>query len=243
MEVAFRSAALTHPGRGDAAVALHRAGHRPAHRLRRLRGKVAADGEEAVFAARIHDRQLAALQLVALVRVDLVDHFDQRVTALDQNALLAVAGKDHVIPRQCHRGRDAGRLLARALHVEAGLALPLPAEHAFVECARHRHVAEHLAQRVRVELGIPRSVRLVVITQNADQPEGEIAHFSWIARFVGSRGAARRGHIYMRKIDRVARPELGFGNMQRKLGAVVALCCTTLGPVGHRIVSQTQSYA
>ncbi len=168
MEVAFRSAALAHPGRSDPAVALHRAGHRPAHRLRGLRREIAADGEEAVLAARIHDWQLAALQLVALVRVDLVDHLDQRVAALDQDALLAIAGEDHVVPRQRHRGRDAGRLLPGALHVEAGLALPLSAEHALVERARHRHVAEHGAQRIGIELGIPRPVRLVVIAQHAD---------------------------------------------------------------------------
>ena len=59
-----------------------------------------------MVAARIHDRQLAALQLVAAVRVDLVDHFDQRIAAGDQDALLAIAREHHVVAGKGMRGGD-----------------------------------------------------------------------------------------------------------------------------------------
>ena len=51
-----------------------------------LRREIAADGEEAVLLGGIHDRKLTALQPVPPVRVDLVDHLDQRIAARDQAA-------------------------------------------------------------------------------------------------------------------------------------------------------------
>ena len=243
VEIAFRRAPLAHPGRSDAGVVLDRARHRPTHRLRGLCGEVARDAEEAVFAARIHDRELAALQLVAAVRIDLVDHLDHRVAALDQDALLAIAREDHIVRSQGHAGRDARRLFARALHVEAGFALPLTSKHALVKSARHCHVTEHFAQRIRIEFGVPRPMRLIVFAEHAHQAKSHIAHFARVAGLVGTCHAPRIGYIYMREVDRITRPEFRFGNMQRKFRAIIPLRCTTLGPFGHRIVSQTQSYA
>src|SRR5690606_25371230 len=149
MEVAFRRRALPYPGRGNTAVALDRARHRKTGRLRKLGGEITADGEEIQALRTIHDRKLAALQLVSLVRVNLVDHLDQRVAPRDQTALLAVGREDHVVACQGMRRGYAGGLLARALHVEAGLALPLASVHPFVESADQRHVAQYLPQSVR----------------------------------------------------------------------------------------------
>ena len=53
------------------------------------------------------------------------------------------------IARQGKRGADRYRLLAGRLHVEAGLALTLGAEHPLVKRAGQRHVAEHRAQLIR----------------------------------------------------------------------------------------------
>src|SRR3546814_15972211 len=61
------------------------------------------------------------------------------------------------------------RLLARRLHVEAGLALPLGAEHAVVERAEQHHIPQHRPQPVGGELGIPRSLRLPVEIEDADE--------------------------------------------------------------------------
>ena len=237
MKVAFCRAALAHPGRGDAGITLDRARHRPAHRLRRLGGEIATDREEAVLLARIHDRQLAALQLVAPVRIDLVDHLDQGIAALDQDALLAIAGEDHVVARQRHRSGHAGRLLAGALHVEAGLALPLPAEHPLVESAGHGHVAEHRAQRFGIELGIPGPMRAIVVAQHADQAIGEIAHRFGRTGLVRARLLAGLAHIDMAEIHRVAGAEFGFGNMQRQSGRIVPGLRLLIGPIGHYALS------
>src|SRR3546814_8686559 len=112
----------------DSALALRGRGHRPAYRLRMLRCKIARYAEESMFGRRIHDRQLSPEQMVAAIRIDLVHHLDQRIVARDQYALLAIAGETHVRPVDRHRRSDRRRLLARRLHVEAGLALPLGAE-------------------------------------------------------------------------------------------------------------------
>ena len=78
VEVRFGGRAVADPARRDPGVALHRRRHRPADRLDVLRGEVARDREEAVLARRIHHRQLAALQRIELVRVDLVHHVEHR---------------------------------------------------------------------------------------------------------------------------------------------------------------------
>ena len=75
----------------------------------------------------------------------------------------------HVVAVERGGGRDRDRLLAGALHVEAGLPLALRAVHAVVEDAHGDHVAQHLAQRVGVELGVPRADRLMVVAEHADE--------------------------------------------------------------------------
>ena len=124
-----------------------------------------------------------------------------------------------------------------------GFALPLTSKHALVKSARHCHVTEHFAQRIRIEFGVPRPMRLIVFAEHAHQAKSHIAHFARVAGLVGTCHAPRIGYIYMREVDRITRPEFRFGNMQRKFRAIITLRCTTLGPFGHRIVSQTQSYA
>ena len=116
-------------------------GHRPADRLRILGAEVARDREEAVLLVRIHDRQLAALQRIALVRIDLAHHRHQRIAARDEQALLAIGREVHVLGVHRGGGGDRDRLFPGALHVEAGLALPLGAIHAVVEHADRLHVA------------------------------------------------------------------------------------------------------
>ena len=157
MEVAFGRRAVADPAHRDPAVALDRARHRPADRLRELRAEVARDGEEAVRLVRIHDRQLAALQLVALVRVDLAHH----LRSADSRARSAGPAGDRsgssCPRRRARRPRRPRSPPRRCLHVEAGLPLPLGAVHAVVEHAHRDHVAQDLAQGVGVELGVPRA--------------------------------------------------------------------------------------
>ena len=96
----------------------------------------------------------------------------------------------HVVAVERDGRGDGDRLLAGALHVEAGLALPLGAVHAVVEDAHRDHVAQHLAQRLGVELGVPRADRLVVVAEHADERGRERDGFGRRAR--RRRGAARR---------------------------------------------------
>ena len=84
-------------------------------------------------------------------------------------------------------------------------------------------MAEHLAQGFRVELGVPGTVRLVVLAQHAHETVRELVHLLRVARFVGTYSGARLRHLQMREIDRVAGPELGFGYVERQLGAIIAL--------------------
>src|SRR6185369_14131808 len=79
----------------------------------------------------------------------------------------------HVLAIEGALGGDRDRLLARAFHVEAGLSLALRAVHAVVEDAHRDHVAEHLAQRLGIELWIPRSDGLIVIIEYSDELCGQ----------------------------------------------------------------------
>ena len=161
VEVAFGRRAVADPAHRDAAVALDSRAHRPADSLRELRAEIARYGEEAVRLVRIHDRKLAALQLVAFVRIDLVHHLDERIAARDEQALLAIGREVHVVAVERVLRSDGDCLFAGALHVEAGLTLALRPVHAVVEDAHGDHVAQHLAQRFSVELRVPRADRLV----------------------------------------------------------------------------------
>ena len=112
VEVALGGRAVADIAGGDPAVAADRRGHRPAHRLRELGREVARDGEEAVRVGRVHDRQLAALQRVAAVRIDLAHHLDERIVAGDEQALLAVGREAHVVAVEGVGAGDRDRLLA-----------------------------------------------------------------------------------------------------------------------------------
>src|SRR3546814_11332475 len=69
MEVALGRRAFAAPYGRDPAVALRRRSHRPAHGLRILRREIARYAEEPMFGRRIHNRQLAAHQMIAAVRI------------------------------------------------------------------------------------------------------------------------------------------------------------------------------
>src|SRR5260221_346118 len=135
VEIAFRGRAFAGPAHADAAVALDRRAHRPADRLRKLRAEIARDRKEAGRLVGIHDREMTALGLLAPVRINLTHHFRQRITAGDEQPLLTIGRKGHVLAVERGGGGDRDRLLARALHVEAGLPLALRAVHAVVELA------------------------------------------------------------------------------------------------------------
>jgi len=66
----------------------------------------------------------------------------------DQQSLLAIGGEAHVLVIERMGGGHRHRLLAQRLHVEAGLALALRAEHAVVKGAQPHHVAQDAAQHV-----------------------------------------------------------------------------------------------
>ena len=220
MEVALGRRALTAPDGRDAAVALRRRSHRPAHRLRILRRKVARHAEETMLGRRIHDRQLAAEQMIAAVRIDLVHHLDQRIVARDQDALLAIARENHIGPVDRHRRRDRGRLFAGTLHIEAGLALPLRAEHAVIERARQHHVSQHRAQPFGRQLRIPLSLRVAVEIEHADKAIAQLAHRIRLGRFARARGRFDRGNFDIAKVRGIAGAIARFGDMKRQRGQI-----------------------
>src|SRR5690606_41353056 len=67
--------------------------------------------------------QLASLQLVGPVRVDLVDHLEDRVVARDHASLLAVGGEDHVVEIERQRGRDRKSTRLNSSHVKISYAV------------------------------------------------------------------------------------------------------------------------
>ena len=227
MEIALGGRPLAAPGRGDARVALGRAGHRPAHGLRILRRQIARDREEPGFAHRIHDRQLLALQAIRRVRIDLVHHIDHRPATRDQQALLAIGRKAHILIIQREGRRHRNRLLARALHIEAGLALALGAEHALVERADQRHAAQNRSHRIGGQARIPRPDRLMIVIQHAHEFIGEIDERLGLVRRIRAARVAGGGQAHRSKVHRVARPELGFRHVEGQwlqIGAAVVAC-------------------
>ena len=162
---------------------------------------------------RIHDRQLAALERVARVRIDLVHHLDERIAARDQQALLAIGREVHVVAVERGGGGDRDRLLAGRLHVEAGLPLPLRAVHAVVVDALDDHVREHLAQRVGIELGVPRADRLMVLAQHADEARRQGMRFGGRRSGIRTLGETGGRDFQLGKVGRVAGPERRLGHM------------------------------
>ncbi len=154
---------------------LDRRGHGPADRLDELRRQIAGDREEAVFLGGIHDRQLAALQRVAGVGVNLVHHVDHRIAAGDQQAGLAIGREVHVAGLQRAAEGAAHRLFAHVLHVERGLALPLCQLHPRIEGAQRHHVAQPIQQLLVAQQAGPGADRLAAAVQHADDGVGEFA--------------------------------------------------------------------
>ena len=175
MEVGLRRRAVADPAGRDPGVALHRRSHRPADRLDVLRREVARDREEAVLARGIHDRQLPALQRIELVGVDLVHHVEHRIVAGDQQSGLAIGREVHVAGRERLAEGAAHRFLAHMLHVERGLTLALRHLHAGIEGAQRHHVTQAVQQLGIAQQAGPRTDRLAVTVEHADDLEGQLA--------------------------------------------------------------------
>src|SRR5450830_1817920 len=118
VKVRLGGGAVADPGGGDLGIALDRRRHAPADGLDELGGEVAGNGEETVVAYRVHDRQLPALERIALVGQQLADHVHQRYVPGHQDAPLAVGGEAHVVKVQGQGLGAADGFLAEALHVE-----------------------------------------------------------------------------------------------------------------------------
>ena len=214
VEVALCGGAVADPGGRYSVVAGIGRGHGEADGLRNLRPQIAADGKEPVLPRRIHDRQLAAFDRVRGVGVDLVHHVDQGIAPGDQKPLLAIGGKAHVLAAQDVRLRAGDRLLPRALHVEAGLALPLRAVHPLVEGAGQDHRLQPVDLRLPVEIGRPRPPRRTLIIQHPDELEGHVPHG------LGGRLHGRAAHLPCAgegeagEVGRLARATARLRNMQ-----------------------------
>ena len=206
VEIRFGGRAVADPAGGDPRVALHRRRHRPADRLDELRGEIARDREEAVLARRIHHRQLAALQRVELVGVDLVHHVEHRIAAGDQQPGLAVGREVHVAGLERHAEGAAHRLLAHVLHVERGLALALGHLHARIEGAQGHHVAQALQQLLVIEQAGPRAHRFAVAIEHADDRIGEVADILGRDIHLRPPHLARPGDLHVAEIRRAAGP-------------------------------------
>ena len=101
----------------------------------------------------------------------------------------------HVLPVERGLRGNRNRLLAGAFHVEAGLPLPLGAVHAVVEDADRDHIAQHLAQRVGIELRVPGTDGLVVLTEDADERRRQRVSLGGGDIGVRARRAAGGGHL------------------------------------------------
>jgi len=184
--------------------------------------RVAGDGEERIVARRIHDRQLSAFQPVGAVRIDLVDHLHQRTAARNQDALLAVRWKHHVVSGKGKGGANGYPLFADGLHVEAGLALALAAVHAIVERARERHDPQHPAQGLGIKPGVPWAHCPALVIQHADHVEAQRVGFRRRKGFVRTRLGAGGRNDEIRIVNRIAGAELRLGHIERKWRKVAA---------------------
>ena len=141
-------------------------------------------------------------------------HVDDVAAARKQDALLTVGREDHVALVQRHRAGDGNRLLARRLHVEAHLALTLQLQHAVVIGAGEHHVAQALAQHVRLQLGIPVADGLVVVIEHTDQAERQVARLHTRYGRVGTRRLTGSLQVEMGEVGRVAGPDMRRRNME-----------------------------
>ena len=216
VEVRFGRRAVADPAGGDPGVALDRRGHRPADGLDVLRGEVARDREEAVLARGVHHRQLAALQRVELVGVDLVHHLDHRIAVGDQQPGLAVGREVHVARLERLAEGAAHRLLAHVLHVERRLALALRHLHARIEGAQRHHVAQALQQLGVAQQAGPRTDRLAVAVEHADDLVGVLADL--LGRHVDRRplDLAGAADLHVAEVRRTAWPDGRSRHVERQ---------------------------
>ena len=177
-------------------------------------GQIAGYREEIQFPRTVHDRQLATLQLVRLVRENLVDHLDHWIAADKQYALLAIARKTHIVGMQRHRGSNRCCLLPGAFHVETGFALALLTVQPVVKRAYLHHGAEHLDQCFVIQLGIPRTNGRVVIIEHTDHVIDHVPHIFRGAINIRPGLCTRLGNFQIAIIDHIARPEFRFRDVQ-----------------------------
>ncbi|MNO56294.1 hypothetical protein D3C76_468060 [compost metagenome] len=214
VEVRLGGGAVADPRRGDLGIALDRRGHGPADRLHELGRQVAADGEETCLAHRIHDRQLAALERVALVGQQLADQVHQRHVAGHEDALLAVGREAHVGDIQGQRLGTANGFFAQALHIERHFLLALGDHHAVVVDAGLEHGAHALAQDLVRDAFGPWAESLAMLVEHANQAIGQVGR---VGRVNIDRGLADLAGIVQVQVGEVglaARAAGGFGNMQ-----------------------------
>ncbi|MNG95734.1 hypothetical protein D3C79_547770 [compost metagenome] len=221
VEVGFGGSAVTDPGRGDLGIALDRRGHGPADRLHELGRQVAADGEEACFAHRVHDRQLAAFERVALVGQQLADHLDQRHVASHQDALLAIGREAHVGAVQGQGLGAADGFLAQALHVEGHLLLALGDDHAAVEDPRLEHGTHAFAQDLWIDVLGPWAKRVAVLVQHANQAAGQVCGVGSVDIDRGFTDLTGIVQTQVGKIGLAAWPACRLGHMQTQGGVLV----------------------
>jgi hypothetical protein len=124
------------------------------------------------------------------------------------------------VKRVLRGNRD--RLLAGALHVEAGLPLALRAVHAVVEDAHRDHIAQHLAQGLGIELRVPRTDGAVIIAKHADELPRQRVRFGRGSRRIGAGCAPCGGNAQVREVGRVAGAKARLGHVQRELWRVAA---------------------
>jgi hypothetical protein len=206
VEIRLRGRAVADPADRDPGVALHRRRHCPADRLDELGGEIARDRKEAVLARRIEHRQLAALHRVELVGIDLAHHVEHRIAAGDQQPGLTVGREVHVAGLERLAEGAAHRFLPHVLHVERRLALALRHLHARIEDAQGHHVAQAFEQlRIAQQTG-PRTHRLALAIEHANDRIGEVADILRRGIHVRPPHLACSGNLHVAEIRRAARP-------------------------------------
>ncbi|MCY1173563.1 hypothetical protein D9M73_137280 [compost metagenome] len=214
VEVRLGGGAVADPRRSDFGVALDRRGHAPAHALDELGGEVAGDGEETGLLDRVHDRQLPALERIALVGQQLADQVHQRHVAGHEDALLAVGREAHVGDIQGQRLGTANGFFAQALHIERHFLLALGDHHAVVVDAGLEHGAHALAQDLHRHVFGPRPKGIALVVEHADQASGQVSR---VSRFNIDWGFAHRAGIGQMQVGEVgftAGTARGFGDVQ-----------------------------
>src|SRR3546814_6673839 len=94
--------------------------------------------------------------------VDLVHHVDERPSPRNQQTLLPIAWKTHIVAMKGIGSGHRDGLLARAFHVKTGFALPLRPKHSFIESASQHHGLQHVEQRIDVQPGVPRACCAII---------------------------------------------------------------------------------